>query len=842
MALDIDTVFRDHVVKGDIHSGANEPDKAEIRALLKTLTGAATAPAVVKATKAALDLVTPSNESHGGIVLNDPDPTKNGYYYRDSAVWVKGRGFPDTFAAATFSGNGTAQTMSVDPGINPADILVYFGAVTVENTGAFTLGGIDVVNASGAALSAGEWTGVVLFFLNSDGEYQLINDAGAAAAAAASAASADADRIAAEAAATAAEAALSSIVTTSFSTKAVAETYAPTVGPLYIRLEGYTAAGDGGGALYKKVASEPSHTGKFSITLDDAVTVVWYEIAESVIDPMMLGGVGFVGTRAAWDAIVLAGTYTDDYTALQATLDILSARAGGGEMRVSRFHVANTPLVVPYGVSIVGDSKFTCGIFKDSTTTKTVTYYDTAATTQVTIYPGALPTAANAVLILGAAFGNGRWVGEIKGVTIGGTYATPGTWDSQKVEFGILSIGSISDFVIDDNNVDDCEYGMLIPTPFVGQITNNRVTACLSGFGIGNCTTLTMHGNYANNCRDYGYAMRAGKYSSFFANACDYLNDNTRHLDRTRECSAYIFNSCIGISVFNNGQEGTLGNSFLLEALRYCSITDNLSLRIGSDYSGAEEIAFIKATTALIGCTITGNNAYDESPSGLTFGSANAANHHNIYLTPGILLNDTTFHNNVVRAVFSGTDGEAGWGNNVGQEALLVKRGGLFVGADRVSTYQSLIKGMGNTSATYAQVVQNSDGTSIVMLRDDGSVRFPSISTTGAAGNAFLDASNFLFRSTSALKYKDVVGPISDEVVDKVLAIVGFLYTAKDAEDQRLYIGLAADHFHDAGLTEFVHYDADGSVGGLMYERIVAVLMQEARSVRARLARLEARN
>ncbi|WP_299941305.1 hypothetical protein [uncultured Nitratireductor sp.] len=51
------------------------------------------------------------------------------------------------------------------------------------------------------------------------------------------------------------------------------------VAPDYIRTAGYAEAGDGGGALYKKVASEPSHEGKFPTTLDDGVTVVWYELA-----------------------------------------------------------------------------------------------------------------------------------------------------------------------------------------------------------------------------------------------------------------------------------------------------------------------------------------------------------------------------------------------------------------------------------------------------------------------------------------------------------------------------------------------------------------------------------
>lgn len=56
--------------------------------------------------------------------------------------------------------------------------------------------------------------------------------------------------------------------------------YHPPVGPAAIRTDGYATAGDGGGALYRMVGSEPAHAGKLSITLADAITVVWYEIAE----------------------------------------------------------------------------------------------------------------------------------------------------------------------------------------------------------------------------------------------------------------------------------------------------------------------------------------------------------------------------------------------------------------------------------------------------------------------------------------------------------------------------------------------------------------------------------
>lgn len=625
---------------------------------------------------------------------------------------------------------------------------------------------------------------------------------------------------AAQAAAEAAEAALSSVAATSFPTRAAAMAYAPLSGPTFIRLEGYTSAGDGGGALYKRVGSQPTHAGKFSITLAVSGTVVWYEIAEFVIDPLMLGAVGFAGDRAAWGAVLSAGTYTNDYVAIQATLDLLFTRATGGEMRISRWHQVSTPLTVPYGVSIVGDSKFTCGIFKDSTTTKPVTYYQTAATTQVTIYPGNLPTAANAVLILGAAYGVGRWVGEIKGITIGGTYSTPANWSSQKVEFGILSIGSISDFVIDDNNVDDCRYGMLIPTPFVGQITNNRVTACLSGFGIGNCTTLTMHGNYANNCRDYGYAFRNGKYSSVFANACDYLNDTARHPDRARECSAYILDSCIGMDVFNNGQEGTLGNSLKLVNLRYCEITGNTSIRLGSDYTGAAHIAFIKVSVAIIGCVVTGNNVYEANPSGLTFGGANAAFHHNLYQEAGVYWNGTVFHNNVARATFNGLDAEAGWLNNNIDEIASFKRASVGIGTDPATGRRLAVRGHGTGSSTFALEVMNSAGTVLLATRDDGNVRLPTIGTTAAAANAVFDGSNFMLKSTSLRDAKDNIEMVSlDEALNFMKMDAQTFTSLCDADDPGLRMaGFIAEDAEQHAKVLAV-YDGDGALQGFAYDR-----------------------
>lgn len=204
MVDDIGTVFRDFNNINDPASGEYEPEKPRIRGLLRSIRNSSGL-AITRNTLAALTAVTPPTEDYMGVVLDDPDPSNNGYYSRVAAAWVWERGFPDTFARVTLGGTANAQTGSVAAGVDPASTEVFFATVGTANTGPMTLSidgetARDVVNAAGNALSAGEWTGAVIYFLNGDGDYQLLIDAGAAASAAASATAAEASRIAAEAA------------------------------------------------------------------------------------------------------------------------------------------------------------------------------------------------------------------------------------------------------------------------------------------------------------------------------------------------------------------------------------------------------------------------------------------------------------------------------------------------------------------------------------------------------------------------------------------------------------------------------------------------------------------
>lgn len=184
-----ESVYRRYEVDGVPDSGDHKPIKAEIIQLLNTLFGVSRGGWVVARTLAELNGITPESETDGGVVLTG---TGAGYYDRDAGAWVFGRGFPDTFAKVMLSGSGTAQTGVVNAGVNPASIEVFFAKVVTPNTGALTLsiaGDAEkpVVNLAGNALSAGEWTGMVMFYLNDANQYQLLIDAGAAVSAAASA-------------------------------------------------------------------------------------------------------------------------------------------------------------------------------------------------------------------------------------------------------------------------------------------------------------------------------------------------------------------------------------------------------------------------------------------------------------------------------------------------------------------------------------------------------------------------------------------------------------------------------------------------------------------------------
>ncbi|MCA1467226.1 hypothetical protein I6F09_04905 [Bradyrhizobium sp. IC3195] len=100
-----------------------------------------------------------------------------------------------------------------------------------------------------------------------------------------------------------------------FASRAIAAGTTLPSGMTYLRTAGYATAGDGGGALYKKVGAQPTHSGKFQ-SADGA----WWEVVY-LGQPMNLLQFGALGDDS-----------TDDRAAIQGAIDFVSA-AGGGILR-----------------------------------------------------------------------------------------------------------------------------------------------------------------------------------------------------------------------------------------------------------------------------------------------------------------------------------------------------------------------------------------------------------------------------------------------------------------------------------------------------------------------------
>lgn len=369
MAESIDFVFRDYNTPGNPASGESEPEKVRIRRLLKQMRDTVGL-TVTKSTKALLLATVPPTENYAGVVLDDPDPTNNGYYSRVSAAWVWERGFPDTLAYLEgVGGTANAVTASSRAGVDPAQVLEYRIQPAITNTGAVTLsidGGTPkpVMDVNGVALTAGLWTaGRIIGLFDNGDEYRMISDPdadGAAADAAASAVSADADADRAEVARTAAENAVSALFTNLFSTIAALEAYNPAVAPVGVLLAGNTAEGDIGEVIHLvKVVSEPAHEGK----VQDAAGN-WYELDRGApINPMFFTRASHAGDHslafsAAADVLIAFGGGTIRYPHITAPLDWNTA--------VSKIFLGRMKAFVDFGTTKIqlGEALFLGGAYE----------------------------------------------------------------------------------------------------------------------------------------------------------------------------------------------------------------------------------------------------------------------------------------------------------------------------------------------------------------------------------------------------------------------------------------------------------------------------------------------
>lgn len=257
------------------------------------------------------------------LVTSDATPALNGIYQKLGATgvgsWLRIADLPNEVVQLTVSGgtaNAITATMLPQVPTQPYGKF-YILTPTAGNTAAVTVNGAAVVNALGSSLIGGELVdGSPVVMIWTGARYQLLislpaDTAGVVADAVAARNAASGYATSASGYATAAASSASALGNQvhQYDTRALAIAATIPSGVNLVRVLGYTSAGDGGGALYKKVGSAPSHSGKFQ-SADGA----WWEfVVEGALDIRQFGGGGNGVTTndaafdAAWSVLVAAG-------------------------------------------------------------------------------------------------------------------------------------------------------------------------------------------------------------------------------------------------------------------------------------------------------------------------------------------------------------------------------------------------------------------------------------------------------------------------------------------------------------------------------------------------------
>lgn len=385
----------------------------------------------------------------------------------------------------------------------------------------------------------------------------------------------------------------------------------------------------------------------------------------------------------------------DDTSAIQDAIDFALANNIGGVHVPSGTYITTAPIILTRGVNLIGENVENTIIKKKTNGTKNVTVYAPNYLTDVYI-DGSVPSNINCILALTGV--SGRYCGIVSDIHFTSELSNPSDHESQIVDIGIISLGSLSDFSLINCHVSYVRHAFLVQIVYVSKFLNNRVDHCLRGFGINSTSTsLLFSGNYVLRARDYGYYICSTYYSLITNNACDTFNYPNYYPDRTVQRSAYVFRSCIGDTIINNGIEACIGICYHFINCKECTIESNTALSVGSDYSGAGDIAFLYFNPNLQRCTIKNNFAWLYNPNGLTFGSADPAKHHNIYFEGFSYVLSNEIENNIFRSSADGALADEGWGNN---NALNINANS---GGSGIETFTPVIKAetMGDLDVTY---------------------------------------------------------------------------------------------------------------------------------------------
>lgn len=292
-----------------------------------------------------------------------------------------------------------------------------------------------------------------------------------------------------------------------FENLADAESYEPAVAPDTIRLLGYYSAGDGGGALYVKAGSEPSHDGKFSLTTEGG-DETWYEIAEVAIWAEMFGARAS-GNPSHDDA---------NSTSIQAAVDYVKSVGGGWVFFNAGEYCIDLPVVWPDEVGWWGKGPYAT-IFTKTTNTPSPVADPLSSTRWWNSIAVTYPICCFHLT------GDGvNWSGTGRGAQFRGNGDYSGTVaaNTSTVEFGIYAPG-ISNGHIKNNYFNGLICGAMLGdrSSIYSTIDDGNVFGdCHYGLAIkGSSTSLGITGNF----------FKGNRYNHFYISSDTFLYAHNAH-------------------------------------------------------------------------------------------------------------------------------------------------------------------------------------------------------------------------------------------------------------------------------------------------------------------------
>ena len=199
---------------------------------------------------------------------------------------------------------------------------------------------------------------------------------------------------------------------------------------------------------------------------------------------------------------------------------------------------------------------------------------------------------------------------------------------------------------------------------------------------------------------------------------------------------------------------------------------------------------------------------------------------------------------------YTAVSGSLAWGISGAEKMRIDSSGNVLVGTTS-GTDRLIVKSAGTSSAASAITVQNSAGTELLRVRNDGvfytggATFSPYNNTTGLAANVFVGSSGDLYRSTSSLRYKINVQDYGKGLSDLAkLRPVTFQSKPKENDElpsTQIYAGFIAEEVDAAGFNEFVFYDVEGRPDAVHYGNMVALMAKAIQELSAKNDALEAR-